>query len=74
MKLTYRRAQYEANFNQSNIGLETVPTEITGVYRGQKFYVRKLANPPTSTGFAALTYRRATYRSLRYTSPELHLS
>lgn len=66
MELIYRGRKYQMSYSKRQTELVTVPSEITGVYRGAKFHVRKVANPPESTGFSALTYRRASYRSLRY--------
>ncbi|MGB3295069.1 MAG: DUF4278 domain-containing protein [Phormidesmis sp.] len=64
MKLIYRGVEYQHTHSE----IKTVPTEETGIYRGAKYHRRKIENPPTTAGFATLTYRRAQYRSLRYSS------
>ena len=62
MKLIYRGVEYQRELTQ----VKTVLAEETAVYRGVRYHRRKLENPPITAGFAALTYRRAQYRSLRY--------
>ena len=62
MKLIYRGVEYQHELTT----VKTVLTQETAVYRGVTYHRRKVESSPTTVGFAALTYRRAQYRSLRY--------
>ena len=62
MNLTYRGIQYQPRATHRM----TIPTKRIGIYRGAKFQLREMENPPTQVGFSILSYRGKTYRSPRY--------